>query len=102
MAKQDKAKQEKEAHGETETEHPDYLGAQDTYYFGAFSRRHQECGPDLPADLPGRTKWTYSRATTKHYTDKSAITAADLLNDRVVPFFSLTSRASSCLKPRMR
>ena len=26
-------------------------------------------------------------ATAKLYTDKSAITAADLLNDRVVPFF---------------
>ena len=31
---------------------------------------------------------TYSRvATAKLYTDKSAITAADLLNDRVVPLF---------------
>ena len=31
---------------------------------------------------------TYSRVgTAKRYTDKSAITAADVLNDRVVPFF---------------
>ena len=31
---------------------------------------------------------TYSRvATAKLYSDKSAITAADLLNDWVVPFF---------------
>jgi hypothetical protein len=30
----EKAKQEKEAHGEIETEHPGYLGAQDTYYVG--------------------------------------------------------------------
>ncbi len=31
---QEKAKQEKEAHGEIETEHPGYLGAQDTFYVG--------------------------------------------------------------------
>ena len=30
----EKAKEEKEAHGEIETEHPGYLGAQDTYYVG--------------------------------------------------------------------
>src|SRR5882672_5831214 len=30
----ERAKQEKEAHGEIETEHPGYLGAQDTYYVG--------------------------------------------------------------------
>src|SRR3954471_5907915 len=30
----EKAKQEKEAHGEIETAHPGYLGAQDTYYMG--------------------------------------------------------------------
>ena len=30
----ERAKDEKEAHGEIETEHPGYLGAQDTYYVG--------------------------------------------------------------------
>ncbi len=30
----EKARQEKEAHGEIETAHPGYLGAQDTYYVG--------------------------------------------------------------------
>ena len=30
----EKAAQEKEAHGEIVTEHPGYLGAQDTYYVG--------------------------------------------------------------------
>ena len=30
----EKAKLEKEAHGEIETEHPGYLGSQDTYYVG--------------------------------------------------------------------
>ena len=31
----ERAKQEKEAHGEIETEHPGYLGAQDTFYVGS-------------------------------------------------------------------
>ncbi len=30
----EKSKEEKEAHGEIETEHPGYLGAQDTFYVG--------------------------------------------------------------------
>ena len=30
----EKARVEKEAQGEIETEHPGYLGAQDTYYVG--------------------------------------------------------------------
>lgn len=34
LAALEKAKQEKEAHGEIETEHPGYLGAQDTFYVG--------------------------------------------------------------------
>lgn len=76
----EKARQEKETHGEIETEHPGYPGAQDTYYVGTIKgvgRIYQQAFID-----------TYSRvATAKLYTDKSAITAADLLNDRVVPFF---------------
>ena len=34
LAAMERAREEKEAHGETETEHPGYLGAQDTYYVG--------------------------------------------------------------------
>ena len=30
----ERAKQDKEAHGEIETEHPGYLGSQDTFYVG--------------------------------------------------------------------
>jgi len=30
----EKARVEKEVHGEIETEHPGYLGSQDTYYVG--------------------------------------------------------------------
>jgi hypothetical protein len=42
----EKAKTEKEAHGEFESEHPGYCGAQDTFYVGNEGRR-----PRLPADL---------------------------------------------------
>lgn len=74
-------KQEKlEAHGEIETEHPGYLVAQDTYYVGTIKgvgRIYQQTVID-----------TYSRvAFAKLYTSKHAITSADVLNDRVIPFF---------------
>jgi len=76
----EKAQQEKEAHGEIETEHPGYLGAQDTYYAGTIKgvgRIYQQTFID-----------TYSRvAICKLYTQKTALTAADQLNDRVIPFF---------------
>lgn len=76
----EKAKDEKEAHGEIETEHPGYLGSQDTYYVGTMKgvgRIYQQTFVD-----------TYSRvALVKLYTEKTAITAADMLNDKVLPFF---------------
>jgi transposase InsO family protein len=76
----EKAKQEKEAHGEIETEHPGYLGSQDTYYVGnlkGVGRIYQQTFID-----------TYSKlAFAKLYDRKHAITAADMLNDRVLPFF---------------
>ena len=65
-------------HGEIETEHPGYLGSQDTYYVGAIKgigRIYQQTFVD-----------TYSKvAVCKLYTTKTPITAADLLNDRVLP-----------------
>ena len=74
------AKQEKEAHGQIETEHPGYLGSQDTFYVGTIKgvgRIYQQTFID-----------TYSRVGfAKLYLQKHAITAADLLNDRVIPFF---------------
>ena len=80
LAALEKAKQHREAHGEIETEHPGYLGSQDTYYVGTIKgvgRIYQQTFID-----------TYSRvAICKLYTEKTAITAADLLNDEVVPFF---------------
>jgi transposase InsO family protein len=76
----EKAKQDKQAHGEIETEHPGYLGAQDTYYVGnikGVGRIYQQTFID-----------TYSKvALVKLYDRKNALTAADMLNDRVLPFF---------------
>lgn len=77
----EKQKEAKEAHGEIDSQHPGYLGSQDTYYVGNFKgvgKVYQQTFVD-----------TYSRkAEAKLYTDKTAITAADLLNDRVVPFYN--------------
>lgn len=80
LAALEKRKKQKEAHGEIETYHPGYLGSQDTYYVGnikGIGRIYQQTFVD-----------TYSRvALCKLYTQKTAITAADHLNDRVLPFF---------------
>ena len=68
-----------EASGEIETEHPGYLGSQDTFYVGTLKgvgRIYQQTFVD-----------TYSKvAMAKLYTTKTAITAADLLNDCVLPW----------------
>jgi len=76
----ERAKDEKEAHGEIETMHPGYLGAQDTYYVGTIKgvgRIYQQTFID-----------TYSKvAFAKLYDRKNALVAADLLNDQVLPFF---------------
>ena len=76
----ERKKEKQEAHGEIETEHPGYLGSQDTYYVGnikGVGRIYQQTFID-----------TYSRvAFAKLYTSKHAVTAADILNDRVLPFF---------------
>jgi transposase InsO family protein len=77
----EKAKSEKETHGEFESEHPGYCGAQDTFYVGnlkGVGRIYQQTFID-----------TYSKVVhAKLYDTKTPITAADLLNDRVVPFFA--------------
>ena len=73
-------KLEKEAYGEIETEHPGYLGSQDTFYVGTLKgvgRIYQQTFVD-----------TYSKvAFCKLYNMKTPITAADLLNDKVLPVF---------------
>lgn len=69
------------AMGEIETAHPGYLGSQDTFYVGTIKgvgRIYQQTFVD-----------TYSKwAAAKLYTTKTPITAADMLNDRVLPFFA--------------
>jgi transposase InsO family protein len=80
LAALEKAKAEKEAHGEFESEHPGYCGAQDTFYIGnmkGVGRIYQQTFVD-----------TYSKVTfAKLYDRKTPITAAEILNDRVIPFF---------------
>ena len=76
----EKAKLDKEAHGEFESEHPGYCGAQDTFYVGTLKgvgRIYQQTFID-----------TYCKVgLAKVYDRKTPLTAADLLNDRVIPFF---------------
>ncbi len=76
----EKAKLEKEAHGEIETEHSGYLGSQDTYFVGTMKgvgRIYQQTFID-----------TYSRvAFAQLYTEKTAITSAHALNEKVLPWF---------------
>ncbi|WP_419596294.1 IS481 family transposase, partial [Thiolapillus sp.] len=76
----EKKKLDDEACGEIETAHPGYLGSQDTFYVGTLKgvgRIYQQTFVD-----------TYSKvAFAKLYTTKTPITAADMLNDRVLPFF---------------
>jgi len=75
----ERAREEKEAHGEIETAHPGYLGTQDTYYVGTIKsvgRIYQQTFLDTYAKV----------AFAKLYDRKNALVAADLLNDRVLPF----------------
>jgi transposase InsO family protein len=72
------------AHGEIETAHPGYLGSQDTFYVGTLKgvgRVYQQTFVDA------YSKW----AAVKLYTNKTPITAADLLNDKVLPAFESLS-----------
>lgn len=80
VAALEKAKQEKYETGEIETLFPGYLGSQDTYYVGTIKgvgRIYQQTFVD-----------TYSKvAFAKLYDRKGALVAADMLNDRVIPFY---------------
>jgi hypothetical protein len=74
-----KLKPDKAAHGEFESKCPGCCGAQDTFYVGTLKgvgRIYQQRFLD-----------TYSKlAFAKLYDRKTALVAADLLNDRVIPF----------------
>ena len=80
LAALEKKKDDDMAHGEIETAHPGYLGSQDTFYVGTIKgvgRIYQQTFVD-----------TYSKvACCKLYNNKTPITAADLLNDKVLPMF---------------
>ena len=76
----EKAKAEKEVHGEFESECPGYCGAQDTFYVGnmkGVGRIYQQTFIDTYAKV----------AFAKLYDRKTPIMAAEILNDRVLPFF---------------
>lgn len=80
LAALERKQEEDVACGEIETAHPGYLGSQDTFYVGHFKgvgRIYQQTYVDTYAKV----------AFCKLYTTKTPITAADLLNDKVVPFF---------------
>lgn len=81
IAALERKKIDDEASGEIETHHPGYLGSQDTFYVGnlkGVGRIYQQTFVD-----------TYSKvAFAKLYTSKTPITSADLLNDKVLPFFT--------------
>jgi transposase InsO family protein len=88
VAAMEKAKAEKEAHGEFDSECPGYCVAQDTFYVGTLKgvgRIYQQTVID-----------TYSKVGfAKLYDNKTPITAADTLNDRVLPFFEAQGIAVS-------
>jgi transposase InsO family protein len=80
LAALEKAKVDKEAQGEFESEGPGYCGAQDTFYVGTLKgvgRISQQTFLDTSSKV----------AFAKLYDRKPSLTAADLLNDQVVPFF---------------
>ncbi len=75
------SKRSRESHpDEIETQHPGYLVSQDTFYVGylkGVGRIYQQTAIDTFSSL----------GFAKLYTAKIPVTAADLLNDRVLPFF---------------
>lgn len=80
VAALERKKIDEESRGEIETHHPGYLGCQDTYYVGyikGVGKIYQQTYLD-----------TYTRvAFAKLYDRKNALVAADMLNDRVIPFY---------------
>lgn len=80
VAALERKREEQQEIGEIETAHPGYLGSQDTFYVGTMKgvgRIYQQTFVDTYAKV----------AFAKLYTTKTPITAADLLNDRVLPFY---------------
>ena len=98
----EKKKLDDEAWGEIDTAHPGYLGSQDTFYVGTLKgvgRVYQQTYIDTYAKV----------AQAKLYKTKTPITAADMLNDKVLPFYEhhelpvlriLTDRGNGILRAR--
>ena len=80
VAALERKREEQQECGEIETAHPGYLGSQDTFYVGnmkGVGRIYQQTFVDTYAKV----------AFAKLYTTKTPITAAEMLNDRVLPFY---------------
>lgn len=80
LAALERGQRSQEAHGEFESECPGYCGAQDTFYVGTLKgvgKIYQQTFIDTYAKV----------AFAKLYTTKTPVTAAELLNDRVLPFY---------------
>jgi transposase InsO family protein len=76
----EEAKEKQEVYGEVESPHPGFLVAQDTFYVGTIKgvgRIYQQTAIDTHSNV----------GFAKVYTDKTALCAADLLNDKALPFF---------------
>jgi transposase InsO family protein len=76
----EEAKEEQEVYGEVESPHPAFLMAQDTCYIGTIKgvgRIYQQTGIDTHSNV----------GFAKLYNERTGLTAADFLNDKVLPFF---------------
>ena len=76
----EEAEDKRQAHGEVESPHPGFLIAQDTYYVGTIKgigRIYQQTVIDTHANV----------GFAKVYRERTALTAADTLNDKVLPFY---------------
>jgi len=74
------AKEAREVHGEVESPHPGFLVAQDTFYVGTIKgvgRIYQQTAIDTHANV----------GFAKVFTEKTALCAADLLNDKILPHY---------------
>lgn len=81
VAALERKKEDEQSKGEIETYHPGYLGAQDTYYVGyikGVGKIYQQTFIDTYAKV----------AFVKVYDRKNALIAADMLNDKVLPFYA--------------
>jgi transposase InsO family protein len=80
VAALEEAKAEREVYGEVESPHPGFLLGQDTCYVGyikGVGRLYQQTGLDTHSNV----------GFARVYLEKTALTAADFLNSKVLPFY---------------